>query len=71
MPRPAILFLRHHHRRTRNNNIPPFISRPGPYIDDPIALRNDIHIMFNDDHGIARIHQPVELSNQPPDIDRM
>lgn len=47
------------------------LARPGSYIDDPIAGRDHVHIVFDDNDGVAGLHQPVELGDEPIHIRRV
>src|SRR6201996_6254080 len=37
-------------------------------IDDPVAARDYIHVVFDDDHRIACSHKPVELLHKLLDV---
>jgi hypothetical protein len=40
-------------RRARGDHLPAFIARAGTDIDDPVARRDDAHVVFHDNHRAA------------------
>ena len=58
-------------RAALRDNLSPILTSTGPDIDHPVTLGDNVHVMFDQDHGIARIHQPVQLQQQPFYIRRM
>src|SRR6059036_2928262 len=44
------------------------VAALGPEIDDPVGGLDDVHVVLDDHHGIALIHQPVQHLEQPPDV---
>ena len=58
-------------RNAFRNDPPALIPSSRPHIDDPIAAGNQLHVMLDDDHGIARIHQLLQLALKPLHVRRM
>src|SRR4051812_44190802 len=48
-----------------------FVAGARPDVDDPVAGRDDAHLVLDDDDGVARGDQAVELGHQPGDIRRV
>ena len=69
--RSAHLTCRNITRAALRNNLSPILAGTGADIDHPVTLGDDVHVMFHQDHGVARIHQPVQLEQQPFHIRRM
>jgi hypothetical protein len=38
------------------------------HIDDPVAGRDDAHVVFDDDDGVAGVDETIELSQQLLDV---
>src|SRR5665811_1439374 len=62
---------RNSRRNARGHDAAAFIPRARSHVDDPVALRDQRHIVLDNEHRIAAIHQAVELLHQFLDIRRM
>src|SRR6478735_8295481 len=60
----AFWVLRYLGRRSARHQTAPLISSARTDIDDPIASGNDAHVVLHHDHGIACIHQRIELRHE-------
>ena len=38
-----------------------FVAGAGADVDDPVAAGDDVHVVLDDDDGVARVDQAVEL----------
>lgn len=61
----AILSGRNLARQASGGDSATFVARPGSHIDDPVARCRDVHVVLDDDDGIASVHQGIELLHQP------
>lgn len=43
------------------HNEPAFITCAGADVDDPVAAAGNLHIVFDHDDGVTRIHEAVQL----------
>ncbi len=50
-------------------------GRLGPrawaHVDHPVAVAGDLHVVLDQDDGVARVDQAIQLRHQPSDVRRM
>src|ERR1700709_1932213 len=51
--------------------MPAFVACTWPDIDYPVTRRDDAHVMFHDDHGVAGCNQSLELERELFHVGRM
>src|SRR5690606_42008397 len=56
---------------TRRSSDPSRLSSFRAGVDHPIGTADQIQVMFNQNHGMARINQFVQENVQPPDVTRV
>ena len=64
-------FAGHLRRRSRRDDPAAFLARAGPDVDHPVRAGDHAHVVLDDDHGVAGVDQPVELTDQLLDVGRM
>lgn len=69
--RPAIGDVGNLEGRAAGDNATAVFPRPRPQIDDPVHLREDAHVMLDDDNRVARINQALQLVQQQVHVGRM
>ena len=58
-------------RCPRRHDTAAFVAGAGTEVDDPVAVRDDIHVVLDHDHAVAGVHDALELGDQPLDIPGM
>ena len=58
-------------RRAGRHDSPAAFSTLGSQVDHPIRRLDDVQIVFDDDDGVARVHEPVQDSQQLFDVREM
>jgi hypothetical protein len=51
-------------RRTGRNDAAALVAGAGTDVDDPVAARDDVHVVLDHDDGVARLHETVELRHE-------
>src|SRR6185437_14088428 len=54
--------------RPRSDDLAAVVPGARTDIDNPVAARDHVHVVFDDDHRIAGYHEPVELLHQLFDV---
>ena len=39
------------------------LAAPGPEVDDPVGAFDDVQVVLDDDHGVARVDQPISTTS--------
>src|ERR1051325_2990862 len=58
-------------RSACRDDAPSVTAGARPHVDHPVARSDDLHVVLDDDDGVARIDEAVELLEQTFDVDRM
>src|SRR5215469_7580854 len=64
LPRMGPFNSRYLFRRTLGHNAAALFATFRTEIDDPISVSDHVHVVFDDDYGIAQVGQPVEHVHQ-------
>ena len=67
----AAFDAREYGRRSCRNDASAFIPCARSHIDDPIATRDDLHIVLNHNHGVAGVDKVLQLPLQTFNVDGM
>jgi len=54
--------------RAGGDDLASFVAGSWADVDDPVACGDDLHLVLDDDHGVARLDQAVELGHELVDV---
>src|SRR5438270_9308787 len=65
------LYFRQRLRNSRSNELPAFIARFRPEIDNPISALDHFQVVLDHDNGVPPIDQPLKQPHQDRDVIEM
>ena len=54
--------------RARRDDRPPAVAALGPEVDHAVGALHDVEVVLDQEHRVARVDQPAEDVEQPPDV---